>query len=157
MHCLRARRALAAYSSGELSAKDRAALEAHLSACASCRAQHDLLARSWDALGAVEDIEPSADFTRSTAAAVRAAATRSDRGPAPSALWLRMAWAFSLVLAIAIGGAVGRELVLPTTAMAASGTPESEVWLGAVFGDIPRDTLSTAYLGFSVDAGGQGP
>ncbi len=157
MHCPRARRALSAYSSGELSPTKRAALEAHLSACESCRAEYDLLARSWDALLAVEDIEPSAEFERSTAAAVRAAATRSGRGPAPGALWLRMAWACSLVLAIAIGGAVGRELVSPTTAMAASGPPESEIWLGAVFGDTPRDTLSTAYLGIFGDAGGQGP
>lgn len=58
MTCDAVRDLLSELLDGELSAADRARVEAHLSGCADCRELRDLMAENRDALAAFPEVEP---------------------------------------------------------------------------------------------------
>lgn len=121
---------------GELADDERLALEAHLSSCASCRAQYEELRRSWEILGHWPLPEGPADLTGSILAAAAAptppdapAITAGTRRAGRRPGWLRVAAAIAVASAVGVcaglaipGGRIG------TTSVARHVTMEEVVW-----------------------------
>ncbi len=63
MNCRQVRTRVAAYVSGDLSARDAAAVEAHLSGCASCRSEAAAFERCEEALGVLGAVEEAPDLS----------------------------------------------------------------------------------------------
>jgi hypothetical protein len=63
MNCLQVRARLAAYVSGDLSAGDAAAVEAHLEGCTFCRSQAAAFERCENALGVLGAVEEAPDLS----------------------------------------------------------------------------------------------
>ena len=72
MRCRRVRKLLVPFLSGELPPSTEAEIEQHLSHCADCAAERDLLVESWDMLGDYEPPEVRGDFTSSLMQRIRA-------------------------------------------------------------------------------------
>lgn len=62
MECSHIKGLLSDYIDGMLEKETRALVEAHLSACEACRAEHDALKALVQELGSMEPVAPSADF-----------------------------------------------------------------------------------------------
>jgi anti-sigma factor RsiW len=90
---------------GQISQPRRADLEAHLEACAGCRAELARIEDSWQALGADRDAEMTEDFRLGTLALLEDEMTRGRiRAFRPRPRWQRLAaQAAALLLAVGAG------------------------------------------------------
>ena len=96
---------LSAFVDGELTENERAAVLAHVSGCAGCRARLDELFVLHDALGALEEPEVPADLTAKVMAAVRAekaAQTPQRKKPGAWRRWAAMAACAAVALFAAV-------------------------------------------------------
>ena len=95
---------LVAWLDGELGAADSARVAAHVSACASCAHEADLLHRSGELLAELPGRTPSADFADRVVRAVRAPETPDTAPPrARSLTFPRWAAAAAAVLVVTVG------------------------------------------------------
>lgn len=99
---------LVAYLDDELDAGARAAVEAHLESCAACREEIRFYQRTWDALGAYPEMEPSPDFLFRLNDRL-AAEDPAALGPSWVGVWLARAAAAAAVLAVAWFGRLALE------------------------------------------------
>ena len=96
---------LSAFVDGALTENERAAVLAHVSGCAACRARLDELFALHDALGALEEPEVPADLSAKVMAAVRAekaAQTPQRKKPGAWRRWAAMAACAALALFAAV-------------------------------------------------------
>ena len=126
--CAAARRLVHALADGELDAAGRSQLEAHLGACAECRAFRDEIGELRAALAGLDDPElPAEDlaamFARTIGAASTAAPRRRRRAPA---------WAAAGLAAAALGIA----LLAPVARRAPADAPPTEAELARAASDI---------------------
>jgi hypothetical protein len=112
MRCGRAERWLAAAGDGELSARRRAALDRHLAACASCRAEQAATARVLEAIAALPGEAAVPDrLEQATLRAVRLAAAAEDeaRQMRPWRRWLAISMPALAAAAVVVLAVVGME------------------------------------------------
>jgi anti-sigma factor RsiW len=93
---------LSEYVDGELDTETRAALEAHLATCATCRATRDELERVVARARRVGYREPANDLWRAIEASITTSAPRS-RGRLITVSWARLAAAAAIVALLAGG------------------------------------------------------
>ncbi len=62
MRCRRVQRRLSAFQDGELEPETRVKIEAHLEGCLECRRRYQQLEGLWRSLGALGQVQPSAEF-----------------------------------------------------------------------------------------------
>lgn len=99
MTCKRYEKKLALYAGGDLPANDAKRVEAHLHACASCRASLEGIEASREALSALHDIEPPSDDL----AAIRQAVREGIVNAAPPRIGAPLRWGFAAaVCAVAV-------------------------------------------------------
>ena len=100
MKCL-TKEELTDYLFAKSAAADRAAVEAHLPACAACRAEMETLKRLKAAAGALEPATVAADFTAKLMRELKAQAPARKTAVMPEffARPLRPPWGFSLAAA----------------------------------------------------------
>jgi anti-sigma factor RsiW len=100
MTCAQVSELLTAFVDGELSAAEKAAVEAHLPGCAVCQAQVASLRAAIGTLAALPALEPSASFEEPVLAALRPTRVR------------RPHWARRAAVLLVAGGAVAAALVV---------------------------------------------
>jgi len=105
MRCRAAKRRIAAYLYGELSAKERAAFEEHAAQCAGCREELEMTRRALGLLPA-EPAPPMSqgereEMLRSVRRAIRTASVAQER---------TRRWAWSWAAAVLVAGALGAGL-----------------------------------------------
>jgi anti-sigma factor RsiW len=98
--CSQASELLTAFVDGELTAAEKAAVEAHLAGCAVCQAQVASLRAAIGTLAALPALEPSPAFEEAVLAALRPTRTH------------RPHWARRAAVLLVAGGAVAAALVV---------------------------------------------
>jgi len=125
MKCLEVQRHLSAWLDGEVQEPLWSRLSEHLEGCAACRAERSVLERLEEALGSLEAPQPAGLADRVLA--------RLPRQSAP--WWKSMALAASILLGVALGGALtGNFFHQPDSGNGA------EVAVLEVFQDFPQDS-----------------
>ena len=153
--CSRVRRQLGAYLDGELSPKNRTAMERHLAQCGSCQAALESFHRLERALRVVE-VSPSPPNLawRVMAKARERQNTEMERNVirlghrlAPSRPWaFRVAAAAVLVFGLAAGSYMGRSMSQTVTARTAVQTSPLDAYNLDYLSDAPDGSLAGSYL-----------
>ena len=103
----RSRERLSPYIDGQLSPRERTALEAHLAGCDACRRELDELRATTSAVGGLADVEPPRSFALTPRMLERRDAVPHASVP-PLAIGMRLAGAgVALVLAVVLIGDLG--------------------------------------------------
>lgn len=103
MKCEEIKNLLPAYQDGELSPGKAEETRVHLTGCASCQKEEQLLSTTWDLLGSLEPIEPSPDFRARLWEKIRAEEERKPRWQ----LAPRYVYAFGFVAVWFFGVGIG--------------------------------------------------
>jgi anti-sigma factor RsiW len=88
MKCNHARKLFAAFWDDETTQAEREWLEAHFSACDSCRHEYESYARTLEVLGTLPRIEPAPDLAERALQRARRAETAPDRLPVSRPVWV---------------------------------------------------------------------
>lgn len=149
MDCQSVEEKLTLYFYDELAAEERAALEAHLAACARCAEAAAELRRLRAALGARPSREPSPELLVRCRWALDEALDREEEGwrglvrswlgPSPSRAALRLSTALSVLL---VGISLGWTLHRSPAPRGPVGGTESNPWIGADLGDLRINGIS---------------
>src|SRR5258708_788631 len=104
MNCEEARKAFVDYWRGSLDPAGSADLQAHLAGCESCRMESESLTRVWATLGALPEVDPSAQMRIRFYDSLRDLRNRESRG-----WWFHPAFQVGFGMAVLlIGILVGR-------------------------------------------------
>lgn len=101
MNCTSARRLFSACWDDELTQAERDWLEGHLSRCAACRAEYDVLARTLEAVGTLPRAEAAPELAERVLARVQRAPSAPDMMPVAAVPWAPITAAAASVLVIA--------------------------------------------------------
>lgn len=155
MRCVQVRRALSAYLDGELPESRRQAVAAHLEGCAACRAEHEALAATWDALL----LSPEAPAAPGFEARLRERIAAGEEAPPTLSERLRGAFwtpARRLALSGALAGIVAGWMLgrapapaAPTTSDAGRVALRREVaraFALDLFAEVPPESAGAAYV-----------
>jgi predicted anti-sigma-YlaC factor YlaD len=138
MNCKKSQQWISQDLDGELSARRKVRLDAHLESCAACRE----LREQWARVGArLRETRPAAAVTPEAAwADVRRAIRNAGATPAPEAPWIfvpALRWAAATALAVVIGLFVMRTIRGPTPAGVAAAPPAQGTTVELVETDLP--------------------
>jgi anti-sigma factor RsiW len=148
MNCKKVRRKLVAYLDGELREKEALSVKEHLTKCAECKKEADLLEKSFYLLTSPERIEPSEDFVDNLRERIHSL-EESKSSPQPflgrlSRLALPAAVAAALTIGVFVGSSV--EKTIPSGTL----TLEEERYLASIgldsFQDLPTGSLPEIYF-----------
>ena len=137
LSCEEAKSRLSAHLDGELSGEERRELEAHLEACAACRAELEVLRRLDKAFEVLAEPAPSGLPEKVLGRLSR-----------PAVPWRRsFALAASLVLGLLLGGEITRQFY-PAAAPVNGG---ETLAMEQVFHDFPQGSWGTAFVSYQDD------
>jgi anti-sigma factor RsiW len=144
MSCTAMRKKIKAYLDGELPAAEAAAVKSHLVQCPACSREAEELAKTWELLLALPDVQEAPDLIPATMARILAEGenTRSRKllrwlFPVP----LSAATA-ALVIGLVIGIGLGR--IIASTYLD-RGETDTALYL-EVFQDTPPQSIGDAYI-----------
>jgi len=148
MKCKRLRRKLVAYLDGELREKQKLLIKKHLSQCAECRKEADLLNESFCLLKGQEHLKPSEDFLANLWERIY---STEEKQLLPQAIFGRLvhlvlpaAVAAALIIGVLVGSSV--EKIIPSETVKL----EEERYLTSIgldsFQDLPTGSLPEIYL-----------
>jgi anti-sigma factor RsiW len=88
MNCGGARRLFGAYWDDEITLAERDWLEAHFSACTSCRSEYEQFARTIELMSTLPRVAPQPELAERALARARRAAAAPDRLPVATPRWI---------------------------------------------------------------------
>jgi hypothetical protein len=97
MICVQARRLFGACWDDEITQAERESLEAHFTACASCREEYDAYSRALELLTTLPRVEPAPDLAERALARSRRAVAAPDRVGAAAVPWVPVTATAALV------------------------------------------------------------